>query len=75
MLGTALAVPAVGAVMTGIATLGSLTEDPPLSTTLPFFYGMWFVGFAGLAFAAGRLMDAGDDLRYALRPHADAPVG
>ncbi len=60
--------------MTGIATLGSLTEDSPLSATLPFFYGMWFVASAALAFAATRLMDAGNDLTFAQRLHTATPV-
>lgn len=66
-----LMVASVGALMTGIATLGSLTEKPPLSTTLPLFYGMWFLGFAILAFGASRILNADDDLDYALRLNAN----
>ncbi|MFI7431676.1 hypothetical protein ACIBPB_32335 [Micromonospora sp. NPDC049836] len=70
MLLAVLMAASAGALMTGIATLGSLTENPPLSTTLPFFYGMWFLGFAFLALGASRILDAGDDLDYALRLNA-----
>jgi hypothetical protein len=74
VLRSVLIVSSIAAVMTGVATLGSLTEDPPLSTTLPFFYGMWAVGFLLLAVVVSRLEDAGADLAYALSQHSRAPA-
>ena len=57
----------LAALVSAVGAAGNLLEDPPLSRTAPFFFGMWAVSLAALFFGVDKLEDAGDGLAYAFR--------